>query len=315
LELPNFERKNYSVHLLRQLCEIPGPSGSERDISDFLVKHIRKEMKSWKRKPEIIQGGNFQDCILLRFGRPRTAVFAHMDTVGFMVRYFNQLLPIGSPDAGMGTRLVGRDRLGEIECELEFDKENRAFYKFGRAIDRGTPLTYRVDFRDTRTFVESAYLDNRLGIYNALKVCETLQHGVIAFSTWEEHGGGSVPYLARYIHDELNVTQALISDITWVSDGVEPGKGVVISLRDHSIPRRSYLDRITGIADAHKLIYQLEVEGSGSSDGRELQHSPYPFDWCFIGAPHQNPHTPLEKVRKKDTASMIRMYEVLMKEL
>lgn len=272
-------------------------------------------MKKWKTKPRIIQGEDFQDCFLLQFGKPKTAVFAHMDTVGFMVRYFNQLLPIGSPDAEMGTKLVGRDRLGSIECELEFDKENHAFYKFGRAIERGTSLTYKVDFRESRSYIESAYLDDRLGIYNVLMLCETLKNGVIAFSTWEEHGGGSVPYLARYIHEELGVRQALISDITWVSDGVEPGKGVVISIRDRNIPRKSFVDRIRGIADRSKIQYQLEVEGSGSSDGRELQHSPYPFDWCFIGAPHQRPHTPHEKVHKKDIDSMIQLYRASMREL
>jgi putative aminopeptidase FrvX len=57
------------------------------------------------------------------------------------------------------------------------------------------------------------------------------------------------------------------------------------------------------------------VEGMGSSDGRELQLSPYPFDWCFVGAPEQNPHTPDEKVHKDDIKSMIALYEVLMKDL
>jgi di/tripeptidase len=53
----------------------------------------------------------------------------------------------------------------------------------------------------------------------------------------------------------------------------------------------------------------------GSSDGRELQTSPYPFDWCFVGAPQQNPHSPDEKVHKHDIKTMISLYETLMKEL
>jgi putative aminopeptidase FrvX len=53
----------------------------------------------------------------------------------------------------------------------------------------------------------------------------------------------------------------------------------------------------------------------GSSDGRELQTSPYPFDWCFIGAPQHDPHTPHERVHKNDIRSMINLYRVLMKEL
>lgn len=303
------------MQLLKQLCEIHAPSGNEGLMKEFLLRYIKTKKKKWKVQPEVVHGEGFQDCLILKFGKPRTAIFAHMDTVGFTVRYFNQLLSIGSPDAEMGTKLVGKDSLGHIECELEYDKENHAFYKFGRPIDRGTALTYRVHFRESKNYVESAYLDNRLGIYNALKVAETMENGVILFSCWEEHGGGSVPYLADFVYTKWGVRQALISDITWVSDGVEHGQGVVISLRDKHVPRKKFIDKIIAIAKKHKVDFQLEVEGMGSSDGGELQRTPYAFDWCFVGAPEENPHTPQEKVHKKDIQSMIQLYKWLMKDL
>ena len=301
--------------LLEELCRIQAPSGHELPMKNFLKSYIKKESKNWKVKPQIIEGDHFQDCLVLKFGKPRTAIFAHMDSIGFTVRYFNQLVTIGSPDAEMGTVLVGQDSFGPIECELEFDKENHAFYKFGRMIERGTTLTYKVAFIEDSHYIQSAYLDNRLGIYNALKVAETLKDGLIIFSCWEEHGGGSVPYLAKYIYKKWGVRQALISDITWVSDGVDHGKGVVISLRDRNLPRRSFLDKIIGIARKHEIDFQLEVEAMGSSDGGELQRTPYPFDWCFVGAPEANAHSAYEKVHKHDIATMIDLYQVLMKEL
>lgn len=303
------------MKLLKQLCEIHAPSGNEVAMTKFLLSYIAKEKKKWKVKPQVFSGDEFQDCILLKFGEPRTAIFAHIDSIGFTVRYFNQLLPIGSPDAEIGTRLVGEDSHGPIECELEFDKDNHAFYKFGRQIDRGTDLTYKINFRDTKEFIQSPYLDNRLGVYNALKVAETLKDGVIVFSCWEEHGGGSVPYLAKFMYENWNVRQALVSDITWVSDGVEHGKGVAISMRDRNLPRRSFVDRIIAIAKKRKIDHQLEVEGMGSSDGRELQTSPYPIDWCFVGAPEKDAHSPHEKVHKHDIDTMIKLYTALMKDL
>ncbi|MBS1558822.1 MAG: M20/M25/M40 family metallo-hydrolase [Bacteroidetes bacterium] len=302
-------------HLLRQLCGIHAPSGSERAMKDFLLRYIHRQKKKWAVIPEIIEGDYFQDCLILKFGRPRTAIFAHMDTVGFTVRYFNQLISIGSPDAEAGTKLVGHDAQGEIECELEYDKENHAFYKFGRPIERGTTLTYKIDFRETKEFIQSPYLDNRLGIFNALKVAETLQDGVLVFSCWEEHGGGSANYLAKYIYKKWNVRQALISDITWVSDGIEHGQGVAISLRDRNIPRLGFVEKIIHIAKKNKISHQLEVEGSGSSDGGELQRGHLPFDWCFVGAPEQGAHSPHEKVHKKDIHSMVQLYQAAMKKL
>src|SRR5690606_38271842 len=121
----------------------------------------------------------------------------------------------------------------------------------------------------------SCYLDNRLGVFNCLKLAETLKDGLIVFSCWEEHGGGTVPFLVKYIYEKWKVKQALVSDITWITEGVAHGAGVVISMRDSSIPRRAYVDKIIGLAEESGISYQLEVERSGGSDGREIQNSPY----------------------------------------
>lgn len=303
------------MKLLKELCAIHAPSGEENKMTEFLLKYVQKEKKNWKEKPEIYHGDPFQDCLLLKFGKPRTAIFAHMDSIGFTVRYGNQLLPIGSPDAEAGTLLVGKDLKGEIECTLDYDLDNHAFYRYPRNIERGTTLTYKQNFRVSKTTIESPYMDNRLGVYAALKVAEKLKDGVIIFSCWEEHGGGSVPYLGKFIYEKWKVRQALISDITWTSEGVESSKGVVISMRDRNIPRRSYINRIVDVARNRKVNFQLEVEGLGSSDGRELHASPYPFDWCFVGAPQQHAHTPNEKVSRADIKSMIDLYGWLMKDL
>jgi putative aminopeptidase FrvX len=301
--------------LLRQLCEVQAPSGHETLMRDFILQYIKREKRKWKTKPQVFYGDDFQDCVMLKFGKPRTAIFAHMDSIGFTVRYFDQLLPIGSPDAEPGTKLVGADNFGPIECELVFDEDHHALYKFGRQIERGTPLTYKVEFQEDKTYIQSPYLDNRLGVYNALRVAEDIKDGVICFSCWEEHGGGSVSYLARIMHEQWKIQQALISDITWATDGVQLGKGVAISIRDRNIPRRSYVNKIIEVAKKYKISFQLEVEGAGSSDGRELQTSPYPIDWCFVGAPQQGPHTPKERVHQDDVECMIELYRRLMKEL
>ena len=148
-----------------------------------------------------------------------------------------------------------------------------------------------------------------------MKLAETLENGILIFSCWEEHGGGSVPYLAKYIYEQWGVRQALISDITWVTNGVKHGGGVAISMRDSGIPRRTYLNRIVELANESKIPYQIEVESAGGSDGNGLQKSSYPIDWCFIGAPEDNVHTPDEKVHKKDIDSMVAMYKWLMEKL
>ena len=188
--------------LLEQLCSIHGPSGEERGLRDFLIRFVTNNAVNWEKQPKLIYGDEFQDCLILEFGKPQTAVFTHLDTTGFTVRYENQLIPIGGPDASKGDLLVGKDSLGEIECKLKIDKDGRHFHTFGRAIDRGTSLTYKPNFVEKGKTITSPYLDNRLGVFMALEVARTMKNGAIAFSCWEEHGGGSVPYLIRHLHEK-----------------------------------------------------------------------------------------------------------------
>lgn len=304
------------MRLLHTLCRFPAPAGNEAALSQFLQNYINQQKSSWRVTPEVIVGEEFQDCIILVFGKPRTAVFAHVDSIGFTVRYGKEVVRIGGPAAQPGYQLVGQDSQGDIACQLTVDEETGALgYDFEREIERGTELTFRCDFRETETTVQSCYLDNRLGVWTALRLAETLEDGIIVFSCWEEHGGGSVSYLAKYIYERFGVRQALICDITWVTEGVQPGQGVVISLRDSLIPRRAYVNRIRQIAQAAGIPHQLEVEGSGGSDAKELQHGAQPWDWCFVGAPEDNVHTPDEIVDKRDIESMLALYQVLMQQL
>jgi putative aminopeptidase FrvX len=307
---------------LEKLCSIRATSGDEKAMSDFLLTYIDENKKNWKSQPEIFSGDGFQEAIILVFGKPRTAIFAHIDSIGYAVSYKKNLVRIGGPRGETGWKLVGSDSKGEIECRLKVtwlwndgNKKEELKYRFKRTIDRGTPLSFKPNFRLKEKSVQTPYLDNRLGVWNALQVAETLENGVIVFSTYEEVGGGSVQFLADYIQKNFAVKQALISDITLATDAVKPKNGVAISMRDKGIPRQSYLRKIIGIAETNKIPFQLEVEDAGGSDGTVLQYSPGVWDWCFIGPPEINYHTPNEKVWKVDIDAMTNLYKILMKDL
>ena len=301
------------MDLLRKMCEIHSPSGEELAMTKFLLSYINKNQDKWKVKPILHYGEGFQDNIIMVFGKnPRTAIFSHMDSIGFTVKYNNEIIKIGSPDFSEGIILVGKDSIGKIDGKL-IKKQDKLFINFNRKIDRGTSLTFKVNFRETEDFVQSCYMDNRLGVWNCLEVAKTLEEGIIVFSSWEEHGGGSVGYLGKFIYEKYGVKQALISDITWVTDGIKHGNGCVISLRDSGIPRRLYVNKIISIAKKSNIPFQLEVEDAGGSDGNQLQGSSYPWDWCFVGAPEDFVHSPDEKVHKRDIQSMFDLYKVLIK--
>ncbi len=302
------------MELLKKMCEIHAPSGEEIRMKKFVLKHIEENKNNWKTQPKLHYGKGFQDNIILVFGKPNTAIFAHLDSIGFTVKYNNEIVKIGGPVTSDRIVLVGNDSIGDIEGKI-VKKENKIFIDFYREIEKGTSLVFKSNFRETKDYIQSCYLDNRLGVWNALEVAKTLENGIIVFSSWEEHGGGSVGYLGKFIQEKYGVMQALISDITWVTDGVKHGNGCAISLRDSGIPRKSYVNKIVKIATESNIPFQLEVEDAGGSDGNALQKSDYPWDWCFVGAPEDNVHSPDEKVHKKDIQSMLDLYKELMKKL
>ena len=307
------------MELLKQMCSIHAPSGNEGNMKDFILDYLKENNKEFKVNPQIIQGEEIQDCIILKFGTPKVAVFAHMDSIGFTVRYNKELIKIGGPRTNDEFQLIGEDSQGSIEAGMmviEDEKGNQSYeYVFDREIERGTELVFKADWREDRNYVQCCYMDNRLGVYNALKLAKTLENGIICFSCWEEVGGGSVGYLGKYIYERWGVNNALISDITWVTEGVKHGNGVAISIRDSGLPRRSYINKIIELAKKSEIPFQLEVESSGGSDGNQLQKSAYPFNWCFIGAPENFVHSPNEKVHKRDIKAMLDLYKYLMKHL
>ncbi|MGC6434042.1 MAG: M20/M25/M40 family metallo-hydrolase [Crocinitomicaceae bacterium] len=308
------------MQLLKQLTGIRSASGDEGNMKQFLLNYINENQNSWKVKPSIYEGGYFQDNLILVFGnQPKTAIYAHTDSIGFTVGYDRELIKVGGPKLIDGIELVGSDSQGEIEAELvvieELDNFKRIEYVCERPIERGTYLTFKPNFVETENYVESPYMDNRLGVWNALKVAESLENGAIVFSTYEEHGGNSVGFISRFLFEKYGIYQALISDITWVTDGVQHEKGVAISMRDSGIPRRSFLNRIIELAKESGVKFQLEVESAGGSDGGMMQKSSVPIDWCFIGAAEDNVHSPNERVAKIDIVHMVELYNYLMKNL
>lgn len=298
-------------NLLEELCKIQATSGDESKLKDFIIDHVNQHSKKWRSVPKIIEGEGFQDNLILVFGQPKTAFYSHLDSVGFTCRYQNQLLTIGSPEAETGDKLIGNDGLGPIECAITIDSNGNSMHDFSRRIDPGTTLVYKPNFIKQEESITSPYLDNRLGVFALLQLANVLENGVLVFSTYEEHGGGSAAFLAQHLYHTYSITKSIIVDVTWVTEGIQFGHGPVVSLRDAYIPRKKFVSEITTLLDESSFIYQLEVEASGGSDGSEIQRSSLPVDWCFIGVPINNPHAPNEEANVFDIVRLVSLLETL----
>ena len=107
------------MNLLKRMCEIHAPSGEELAMKEFLLNYLKKNQNSLKVKPTLHFGDGFQDNLIMVFGNnPKTAIFAHLDSIGFTVKYNNEIVKIGGPVTTEGIVLVGKDSNGEIEGKL-----------------------------------------------------------------------------------------------------------------------------------------------------------------------------------------------------
>jgi putative aminopeptidase FrvX len=304
------------MDLLKKLTQISSPSGEEFRMRDFVLDYVKSNQSTWKRKPHILHGEEWLDSIVLVFGKPKLAIYAHMDTVGFHVRYDKELITIGSPSVESNVKLVGSDYLGKIECGVDTKHPDyHMAYSFFRDIERGTSLTYKPYFKERNEHVEASYLDNRIGLWIALKLAEIATDLAIVFSCGEEQKGGSVGFLSGFLYHKYGIKQALVADVSALSKGIRHGGGAIISRRDAFIPRKVFFDKIISIAKQQDAHFQIEVEYAGSTDGHEIQMSPYPIDWCYIGAAVDNLHSPIEKIHKIDIFAMFYVYSVLIKNL
>jgi putative aminopeptidase FrvX len=284
-----------NFELLEHLCRIPGTSGDESLVTRFILDHVDQHASGWRCRPEVWVGEGFQDTLTLVFGEPRVALYAHLDTVGYMVRYDNYLVPIGGTAGETGDVLAGMHHGKLLETVL-VSEDDSDLIDSREILEAGTRLTYAARFVREEDFIKSPYLDDRLGVWALLQLAPVAENVALVFTTYEETSGGTAGYLARKLYEKYRVSKAIIADVTWATEGVKPGLGPVFSIRDSRIP------------------FQLEVEAQGGSDGREIQHLPYPIDWVFVGPPSENPHSAQESVHVRDVEGFLQLLHLLARE-
>lgn len=295
------------LDLLCRLQSIPGPSGDEGAIAAFVRRHCEGIAGTDVR--------NIHDLVLAVRGRPRVAIFAHTDTIGFTQGYDRRLIPLGGPRVEGGERIREVNGPGEAEVRVRHRGDRPDWLlpkKVGRPGSRwvfADPLTIKGDR------VRGPYLDNRAGVWNALQVLARCEDVAVVFCPGEEATGRGAFLGARLVYEELNIQQALISDITWHTRWIRCGKGPAVSYRDRMAPRQAFLERVLELSEASGVSFQHELEDGGGSDGHSLERSGYPVDWVFIGAPEKASHTPKSEARVSDLRGMADLYAHLVEGL
>ena len=290
----------YSLDLLWELLRQDSPAGDEGPLADWVTAWLAREV------PDAAAERLGDSLVVTRGAQPAAAVFAHLDTTGWTLGYDKTLIRIGGPDGKPG------DLIRPVRCSHSGNalaRRKDGFWKVrGKTAARpGSRWVYAAAPTLTAGCMTAPYLDNRAGIWAALQVLRFCPQSAAAFTVQEETGSSGAVLCARRLYEAHGVTQALVTDLTWHTKHIKCGRGVAVSLRDSSVPRQRYLDRVLALAESSGLPFQREVESSGGSDGAGISRSGVPMDWVFVGAPEKSPHTAHEQADADDLQGMASM--------
>lgn len=293
------------LELLERLCQSPGIGSREGAVRQI----VREELAPLVDEQHVDTLGNL---VSIRKGSgPRIMIAAHMDEIGFIVRYiddngFIRLQPVGGFDA----RVLGAQRVlvhpragdplpGTLQAstkpvhllaagESKELKLEDLFVDTGLSTDR---LNKRVSVGDMVTLdrptvrmgeqVVSKALDDRIGIYVMIEAVRATIEGdaeILAVATTQEESGlrgarTSAFHLEPDIAIALDVTIA--GDIPGLPSDMTVtrlGDGAAIKMFDSSqLPHTAITETLRTIAEIENIAHQLEVLPRGGTDAGAIQ--------------------------------------------
>lgn len=325
--------------LLRNLTEIPAPSGHEDGLRDF----VRNLVKPHADEVRVDALGN----LIVRKGRQakngrRILLAAHLDEVGLVVSHvdadgFARFSALGgfSPLRRVGARVKFLNGARGVIClERASDFKDRApgiekfFIDTGASSRKDVPVrvgdaaVFEADFDEPGGRIVSRALDNRIGVALLIESLCALKPGPhevhYVFTVQEELGARGAGPAAYGIDPEI----ALSVDVTPASDqpGAEQrnpimlGRGPAIKIKDSPlIADPALVERLTRLAVRKRIPHQFEVTDRIGTDLRAAQIARAGVRAGGISIPLRNLHSPSEIIDLADAENAARLLAALLR--
>jgi putative aminopeptidase FrvX len=332
---------------LRAAVMIPGISGYEDRVREYVKKHLAKE-----KELETDAIGN----LILNMGgdgnAPSIAIVAHMDEVGFVVSNLldngtlkfkkiggieDQVLPARAVEIHTSNGRTVPGIIGFNAPHLKLEGEEKKTLSWDRmCIDLGTrsrketeklgiklldQVTFKKDFfLMNNNVVCSRALDNRVGVTTLLKVYDEIKnrklkgHVCLVWSVQEEIGLRGARVIANTMDFDIVIAVDTYSttDAPGLGDFFEPvklGKGPVLRMVDARVIASPRMREIvTKIAKKARIPIQFGVTG-GSTDGMAMQESGAAT--LPIGIPMRYTHSPTECIHLDDMQNLIKLINAI----
>ena len=328
-----------NVKLLAEICEVAGAPGYEQRVRELVLKNIKNEV-------DAIETDNIGNIYAIKKGKDsskRVMIAAHMDEIGFMVKYiddkgFLRFHTLGGfdPKTLTAQRVIvhgKKDLIGVMGSKpihiMKAEERNKNVQISDFFIDLGLPkeevekyisigdvITRDRQLIEMGDCVNCKSIDNRVAVYiliealKALKECPYDVYGV--FSVQEEVGIRGANVAAHNINPTfgfgLDTTIAYdLPDSKPEEQITKLGGGVAIKLMDAStICDYRMVQYQKQIAEKYKIKWQPEVLPMGGTDTAGIQRMGKTGAIAgAISIPTRHLHQVIEMAHKADIEASI----------
>lgn len=338
-----------NIDLMRSLTQASGIPGCEDEVRVI----IAQELESLAKDVRADAMGNVISHIP-GSGGPRVVVTAHMDEIGFIVRYiddsgFIRLQPVGGFDPRTlvaqrvavhtrsegilnGTLMPGVKPIHLLQPGEKKDLDLSDFFvDLGLEADDvksrvqiGDMVTMRREFEEIGDMVVSKSLDDRLGCYvmiEAVRQAGKVSAEIYPVATVQEEVGLRGATTAAY-GIQPDITIAIDTTIAGDIPGMPADaavtrlrSGAAIKVFDSSqLPNRKLIAHLQEIAEKHEIPYQLEVLPRGGTDAGAFQRAAEGSITCTISIASRYVHSTNEMCAKSDIQACVDLLAQFLRE-
>lgn len=317
--------------IIRKLCEVFGPSGFEKNVSEIIRREIKDYVDSARRDAL----GNLIAHIKGKGSRIMLA--AHMDEIGVVTSFIDKngfirfsgvggFFPIHSLTARIVFEngivgVIGEERRKSMNDPIEMSKlyidiGARDKKEAEKLVPVGTFGSYQREFRDLGKRVVAKALDDRIGCAVLIEVIKRLKRKpkldtYIVFTVQEEVGLKGARTSAFGIEPEI----ALAVDVTGTGDtpegskmAVKLGGGAAIKVKDRGIVCHPEIVKgLKDIAHKYKIPYQMEVLEYGTTDATGIQITKGGVPSGGVSIPSRYIHSSSEMVDIDDVEACVKL--------
>ncbi len=337
---------------LKELSALPGVSGNEHEVRDYIRNVLKEEGLNTKTDAMgnlLVSGRGREDGNMGSNGRPSLLLAAHMDEVGLMVSGIekNGMLrfkKVGSiDDRILAARqvLIGKDKIpgiiGGKAIHLQKPEERRKPYQTDnlyidigakdkdegeKKVRLGDYISFKSSFRQVGDdCLMGKAFDDRAGCAILLELLadKTLPPFQAAFTVQEETGlrGAVIAAHALQPRTALVVETTSASDVPETKDHRQStvlGAGPAITFMDASVVvDRELSNRLAETATAHHIPYQMRRFTGGGTDGGPIAVSRSGVKTAVISVPCRYIHSPHSIINQKDWENTLHLTRLFIK--